>query len=94
MKIKKRQPDFYIYNSAETEFLGKVISPNNLVVDYNFNSASKITFTVNKKIYDERTRKWIDNPCYDKLIEHKVIVSSDTENKVKFTGKKISIVNI
>ena len=89
MKIKKRQPDFYIYNSAETEFLGKVISPNNLVVDYNFNSASKITFTVNKKIYDERTRKWIDNPCYDKLIEHKVIVSSDTENKVKFTGKKI-----
>lgn len=89
MKIKKRQPDFYIYNPAETEMLGKVISPQDVTVDYNFNAASKITFSVNKRIYDERIGKWIDNPCYDNLVEHNVVVSTDTENKIRFHGKKM-----
>ena len=89
MKVKKLQPDFYIYNPAETEMLGKVIAPQDVVIDYNFNAASKVTFSVNKRIYDERIGKWIDNPCYDNLVEHKVVVSTDT--KQMETVKDIAI---
>ncbi len=89
MKVKKLQPDFYIYNPAETEMLGRVIAPQDVVIDYNFNAASKVTFSVNKRIYDERIGKWIDNPCYDNLVEHKVVVSTDTENKMRFRGRKL-----
>lgn len=89
MKVKKRQPDLYIYNPAENELLGKVISPMEMTIDYNFNAASQIKFSVNKRIYDERIGEWIDNPCYDNLVEHMVVVSSDTENKLKFKGRKL-----
>lgn len=89
MKIKKHQPDLYIYNQEGKKYIGKVINPHEMVIDYNFNAASKITFSVNKKIYDERIGKWIKNPCYDDLTEHMVIVTSDTENKIKFKGKPL-----
>lgn len=87
MQINKTPPDLYIYTPDKRTMYGMVVQPQELSVDYNFNVASKMSFKVNKFIYDTDNYSWIKNPCYDALSQNMLIASTDNTPKCQFKGK-------
>lgn len=86
MDLHKMQPDLTIYTPDRREMLSNILSPYNMSFDYHFGTASQMTFTVQKYIYNINTEKWVENPCYKYLDKDMVIKSTDNDNYFRFNG--------
>ncbi len=81
MKVNKFPPTLSIYLPNRRTLLGVIPTPQSLSINYRFPSFSTMNFEVKKKIYDERTENWIDNPIYNS-VEKNNLIRISTDNKV------------
>lgn len=82
----KETPDIILYRQNRKTSLGYVRNIHNFTADYNFGTASEISFEIPKKIYDNRTNSWINNPNYDNLKPDMLLYLNDPTEYYKFTG--------
>ena len=80
-------PDMVLYRQNKKTSLGYVKNVHNWTADYNFGTASEMSFEVPKKVYDTRTNSWIDNPNYDNLKPDMLLYLNDSTEYFKFTGE-------
>ena len=82
----KETPDIILYQQNKKTSLGYVRNIHNFTADYNFGTASEISLEIPKKIYDNRTNSWIDNPNYDNLKPDMLLYLTDSTEYYKFLG--------
>lgn len=80
-------PDMVLYRQNKKTSLGYVQNIHNWTADYNFGTASEMSFEVPKRVYDTRTNSWIDNPNYDNLKPDMLLYLNDETEYFKFTGE-------
>ena len=73
MRINKEIPLLTVYSPNKQDILCSVAQPKHAKITYNFNSCSTLQFQVDKNIFDSKTGKWIENPCYNDLAENNLL---------------------
>lgn len=81
-------PDMVLYRQNKKTSLGYIKNAHNWTADYNFGTASEMSFEVPKKVYDTRTNSWMDNPNYDNLKPDMLLYLNDETEYFKFTGER------
>lgn len=87
MKINQIPPEMIIYTPDRRRCKGIVVAPQDITVNCNFNALSKITFKVNKRIYNTETYNWEDNLCYDLLTQNTLIRTTGDFKTCRFWGR-------
>lgn len=86
MILHKTPPDLAVYTPDRRQILSNIWSPYDMSIDYNFGTASQMSFSVQKYIYNTRTEEWIENPCYKYLETDMLIKSTDNDDYFRFKG--------
>lgn len=86
MIINKELPLLTIYNPNRKDILSSVAQPKHAKLQYNFNACSTLEFQVDKQIFDTKTGKWINNPCYNDCAENNLIYMANASNVFNYYG--------
>ena len=86
MIINKEIPLLTIFSPNKKDVLSSVANPKHAKLTYNFNSCSTLQFQVDKNIFDSKTGKWIENPCYNDLAENNLLYMANASNVLNYNG--------
>ncbi len=86
MRINKEIPLLTVYSPNRKDILCSVAQPKHAKITYNFNSCSTLQFQVDKNIFDSKTGKWIENPCYNDLAENNLLYMANASNVLNYNG--------
>lgn len=86
MRINKEIPLLTVYSPNKQDILCSVAQPKHAKITYNFNSCSTLQFQVDKNIFDSKTGKWIENPCYNDLAENNLLYMANASNVLNYSG--------
>lgn len=87
-------PEIALYSQSRRERLGVVKQHTDFKEDIRFGTASEISFTIPKKIYNADTYEWIENPTYKNLIKDNVLFLSDKTKYFSFPKRRLTSYSI
>lgn len=82
-------PEIVLYTPDRRKILCQINGVNNLSEDIRFGTASELSFKIPQKIYDMQSYEYIDNQCYDGIVEGSILYLNDNNDYFKFSGNKI-----
>lgn len=86
MNKSKEIPEIFLFTPDRREVIGKINAVNNISEDIRFGTASELSFKIPQKIYDTRTYEYVDNQCYEDIVEGSVLYVNDDNDYFCFTG--------
>ena len=89
MKQINKIPNVILYQMNKKDSVGILRNINGFECDYHFNSTSEMKFEIPKKIYNNETYEWIDNPHYDDVKEDMLLYLADPTEQYKFSGSEV-----
>lgn len=82
-------PEIVLYTPDRRKILCQINGVNNLSEDIRFGTASELSFKIPQKIYDTQLYEYIDNQCYDDIVEGSVLYLNDNNDYFNFMGIKV-----
>lgn len=82
-------PEIVLYTPDRRKILCQINGVNNLSEDIRFGTVSELSFKIPQKIYDMQSYEYIDNQCYDDIVEGSVLYLNDNNDYFNFMGIKV-----
>lgn len=85
----KEMPEMFLFSQNRRDNLGVIKQHTDFKEDIRFGTASEISFSIPKMIYNTETYEWIENPTYKNLVKDNIIYLADKTNYFSFPNRTL-----